>query len=430
MNRKIASSILLLSIAFSLLMGLESLVAESWPQFRGSQRDGVSDDKGLWSTISEKDPELAWMAEGVGSGYASVSVAGGRVYTTGNINDAQSVTAVDTSSGQILWSTPISEGKPRHDYEGSRSTPTIDGSNLYVVGSGGSIVCLESENGKVLWSKSFDQWQGKMMSGWGFSESPLVDGDWVVCTPGGDKGLVVALDKKTGDQVWASTLDDTSKDNKKLNDGAGYASIVISNAGGIKQYVQLVGKGVVGVRASDGKLLWRYTGVGNTVANIPTVISHKNEIFCSTGYDTGSALLRLSKKGKNEIQMKEVYFLPAKTLQNKHGGMVLIDGFIYCGHGNGNGLPICIELKTGKVAWGPQRGAGSGESSVAYADGNIVFRFQNGKVSIVKASPKKFEVVRSFDPAFQEKESWSYPAIADGRLYLREQGKIMCYKID
>jgi outer membrane protein assembly factor BamB len=205
---------------------------------------------------------------------------------------------------------------------------------------------------------------------------------------------------------------------------------MISNGGGVKQYVQLVGKGVVGVRASDGKLLWRYTGVGNTTANIPTVIVDGDQIFCSTGYNTGSALLNLTKKGKDEVQMEEVYFLPSKTLQNKHGGMVLLDGYIYCGHGNGSGLPICVEMKSGKVAWGPERGAGNGESSVAYADGHIVFRFQNGKVSIIKASPKKYEVVRAFEPAFQEKESWSYPAIADGKLFLREQDKIMCYRID
>lgn len=423
-------SVFTLCLAVSLSVGVESLFAESWPQFRGPNRDGISNEKGLWKKIADQDPELVWMAEGIGSGYGSVSIADGRVYATGNVNDAQSVTAVDVSSGEIIWSTSITEGKPNHSYEGSRSTPTVDGTKLYAVGSGGSIVCLETENGTVLWSKNFDQWQGKMMSGWGFSESPLVDGNLVLCTPGGDKALMVALDKNTGEEVWATALGDTNKDSKQLNEGAGYASIVISNGGGVKQYVQLVGKGVVGVRASDGKLLWRYTGVGNTVANIPTVIANKNDIFCSTGYDAGSALLRLTKKGKDEVQMKEIYFLPPKTLQNKHGGMVLVDGFIYCGHGNGNGLPICVEMKSGKVAWGPQRGAGSGESSVAYADGHIVFRFENGKVSIVKATPKKFEVVRTFDPAFQERESWAYPAIADGKLFLREQGKIMCYQLN
>jgi outer membrane protein assembly factor BamB len=140
-------------------------------------------------------------------------------------------------------------------------------------------------------------------------------------------------------------------------------------------------------------------------------------------------LLQLTAAGDKKVAMEEVYFLDAKTLQNKHGGMVLVNGHIYCGHGNGMGLPICVEMKTGKIAWGPERGVGSGESSVTYADGHIVFRFQNGKVAIVKANPEKFELVRSFDPAFQQKESWSYPVIADGRLYLREQNNVMCYQL-
>ncbi len=147
------------------------------------------------------------------------------------------------------------------------------------------------------------------------------------------------------------------------------------------------------------------------------------------GYDTGSALLELKKKGKDEVEMKEVYFLKPKQLQNKQGGMVLVNGHIYCGHGNGNGLPICVEMKTGEIAWGPQRGPGSGESSVAYADGNVVFRFQDGTIAIVKANPKKFDLVRSFKPEYQERESWAYPAIANGKLYLREQDKVMCYSL-
>ncbi len=328
-----------------------------------------------------------------------------------------------------MWSAPISEGAPKHGYEGSRTTPTVDGERLYVVGSGGSIVCLSSQDGSEVWRHDFKEWNGKMMSDWGFSESPLVDGKLVLCTPGGNEALIVALNKLTGEVVWKTELDDTSKDEKKLKDGAGYASIVVSHGGGVKQYVQLVGRGVVGVRASDGKLLWRYTGVGNTTANIPTVIADENYIFCSTAYETGSALLQLKPQGNNDVAMEEVYFLPPKQLQNKHGGMILVDGYIYCGHGNGSGLPICIEMKSGKIAWGPERGAGSGEASLAYADGNLVFRFQNGNVSIIKASPTKYEVVRSFKPEFQERESWSYPAIANGKLYLREQDKVMCYDL-
>ncbi len=256
--------------------------ADTWPQFRGPNRDGTSKEKGVWTKIGDQDPKLDWIAEGVGAGYASVSVTDDYLLTSGNVGNTQAVTAIATGTGKVVWSTPISDSAPKHGYEGSRTTPTVDGNLVYAVSSDGRIVCLSLKDGKEVWQHNFREWKGKMMSGWGFSESPLVDGDLVLCTPGANDALIVALDKKTGKEVWKTALDDTSKDSKQLNDGAGYASIVISNGGGVKQYVQLVGRGVVGVRASDGKLLWRYTGVGNTTANIPTVIASQNNIFCST----------------------------------------------------------------------------------------------------------------------------------------------------
>ncbi len=420
------------------IASVSSLVsADDWPQFRGINRDGISHETKLWGSLQSGDPKLEWMAEGVGSGYAGLSVVGDTLFTSGNTKSNQVVSAVSVKTGKVLWQQPISDHKPKHGYEGSRTTPTVDGDRLYVVGSDGSISCLSAANGKTIWSRKFSDWKGTMMSGWGFSESPIIDGNVVACTPGGTQGMMVALNKMTGKEIWAAKLrldtnaqSETGKGEKKeLKDGAGYASIVISNGGGVKQYVQLVGRGVIGVRASDGEVLWRYAGVGNATANIPTVIADGDNIFCSTGYGTGSALLKLSPDSNNRVKMEEVYFLNAKTLQNKHGGMVLVDGHIYCGHGNGTGMPICVNVATGKVAWGPERGVGSGESSVTYADGHVVFRFQDGKIAIVKATPEKFEVVRSFDPAFQEKESWSYPVIAAGKLYLREQNNIMCYRL-
>lgn len=271
------------------------------------------------------------------------------------------------------------------------------------------------------------------MSGWGFSESPLVDGDWVLCTPGGEDAIIVALNKMTGEEIWRSAVpppgEEKDRQGRNLGNGAAYSSIIVSNGGGVKQYVQLVGRGVIGVRAKDGKLLWRYNGVANAVANIPTPVADGNYIFCSTAYGVGSALLELSPATNNEVSMKEVYFQEGKNLQNKQGGSVLIDGHIYCGHGDGQGMPICIELKTGKKAWGPIRGVGQGESSVIYADGHILYRFQDGTIAVVEANPKAYKLKFSFKPTYQERESWAYPVIANGKLYLREQGKLMCYEL-
>ncbi len=408
-------------------------LADNWPQFRGPARDGKSGETGLWAKLGEQGPKLAWMVSGVGRGYASLAVVDGRIYTTGNTGKGQAVFALNATTGEELWEKLITETDPKHSYDGSRTTPAVDGERLYVVSSDGRIVCLKTSDGSKLWEQSFKQWNGRMMSGWGFSESPLVDGDWVLCTPGGNDAMMVALDKLTGNEVWRSALpsfgQEAGVNEKQLRDGAGYASIMVSQGGGVKQYIQLVGRGVIGVRASDGKLLWRYSYVANATANIPTVLIDGDLVFCSTGYGTGSGLLKLLPAQNNEVQMVEVYSLKANELQNKHGGMILHDGHVYCGHGNGSGLPICVNLADGKVAWGPQRGSGNGEASVIYADGHILYRFQDGMLALVKAHPSEYAVVTSFKPAYQEGKSWSYPVIAGGKLYLREQDRLMCYEL-
>ncbi len=406
-------------------------IGEDWLQWRGPDRANRSSETGLFDSWEVDGPKLLWIAEGLGDGYASVSVAGNRIYTTGNFSDSQSAVAIDADSGRVIWKQPITSGVPKHSYEGSRTTPTIDGDRLYMVSSDGRIVCLRAADGAEVWSRSFKDWDGKLMSGWGYSESPLVDGDHVICTPGGELGMVVCLDKMTGEQVWAAVLKNGDFDagGRTLNAGAGYASPVISHGAGVKQYIQLIGRGLIGVRASDGKVLWCYDRVANTTANVSTAIVDGDLVFCSTGYNTGSALLKLSPDTGGGVKATEVYWLEARELQNKHGGMTLVDGHIYCGHGNGNGMPICVEMATGKIAWGPERAEGKGETSLVYADGHIIFRRQDGTVLLVKATPKRFEVVRKFKPAFQERESWAHPAIAGGKLYLREQDKLMCYEL-
>ena len=405
---------------------------EDWLQWRGAERANRSSESGLFLSWGDSGPPLQWMAEGLGSGYASVTVLGDNIYTTGNDESSQSAFAIDASNGEILWKSPITSAAPKHGYAGSRTTPTIDGDRIYMVASDGKIVCLNRHDGSEVWSRDFKDWNGKMMSGWGFSESPLVDGDWVICTPGGSDGMLVALDKKTGDEIWATQLpkfeSEEGLNGKALKDGAGYASAVISHGGGVKQYVQLVGRGLIGVRASDGKFLWRYDRVANGTANIPTALVDGDFVFTSTAYQTGSALLKLSADGDG-VKVEEVYWLDAKQLQNKHGGMTLVDGYIYCGHGNGNGLPICVNMASGEAAWGPERAAGSGETSLVYADGHVIFRREDGTILLAEATPAKFDVVATFKPAYQKGKSWAHPVIANGTLYLREQDKLMSYSL-
>ena len=415
-----------MSLAIGLLAG--AAPAADWPQWRGPDRDGISREKGLLTDWDAAPPKLLWQLDGMGTGYASVSVVKGKLYTTGNTDHGQSLICVDLESQKIDWSTPLTDGSPKHGYEGARCTPTIDGDRAYVVSSDGAITCLSIKDGAVLWSRKFKEFNGKMMSGWGFSESPLIDGDRVLCTPGGENAMIVCLDKMSGGDIWRSAMPKIGDGGK---DGAGYSSIIISNAAGVKQYVQLVGRGVIGVRASDGEYLWGYNKVANGVANIPTPIASGDYVFASSGYGTGSVLVKLSKEGQG-IKAEEVYFLNADTFQNHHGGMILIGDHIYAGHAHNKGFPICVDLKSGEVVWGgkmrPPQGA-DGSAAVTAVDGKIIFRYQNGTLALIEAKPDGYKLHGTFKPAYQEKESWAHPVVVDGKMYLREQNKLMVYDV-
>jgi outer membrane protein assembly factor BamB len=392
-----------------------------WPQWRGPNRDGISTETGLLKEWEQGGPPLAWQVEGLGSGWGSVSVAGGRIFVMGNREGGEHVTALRVDDGARLWSTKVGTGGH------SNCAPTVDGDRVYAVGLDGDLACLDVDTGEVVWSKNYGRdFKGRMMSSWGFSESPLVDGDRLICTPGARDAILAALDKRDGSVIWKTTL--PGGVGRRGGDGAAYSSVVVSNGAGVKQYVQLVGRGVIGVRADDGKLLWAYNRIANDTANIPTPIVHGDYVFTSTGYGTGAALLKLSPDGDG-VKAEEVYFLDQDVMQNHHGGMILLDDHVYCGTGHNNGFPLCIELLTGKVAWRADEGPGRNSAAIAYADGNLYFRYQNGTMALIEANPMEYVVKGSFRLASINGESWPHPVIAGGRLYLRDQNVLMCYDI-
>ena len=402
------------------------LQAADWPQWRGPGRNAQSEEH-LASTDWEKTPpQHLWTASGFGEGYASVAIVKGTLYTLGNTEGGQAVIAAKADDGGVLWKKVITDADPKHDHKGSRCTPSVDGDRLYVVTSNGSLACLKINNGDVLWQRQFSDWSGKMMSGWGYSESPLVDGERVLCTPGGPDALVVCLDKMTGKEIWACKA---AFEGNAGKDGAGYSSIVVSDALGIQQYVQLTGKGLIGIRAHDGKQLWMYNRVANGVANIPTPIVDGNRIFASTSYKTGTCLVEL-KKDCEKIVPEEKYFLDFKVFNNHHGGMILFNGHIYAGHQQNEGFPTCVNMASGDVVWGGDlRGPGKGSAAVLYIDGHLIFRYQDGTVALIEATPTAYHLKGSFTPDFQAGNSWAHPVVVQGRLYLREQDKLMCYQV-
>ena len=422
------------STALALLLATAAfaVAAESspdWPQWRGPNRDAVAKESGLLTTWPESGPPLAWKASGLGGGFSSLSISGGRIYTLGDLQGSQQVVAMNLADGKVVWTAKV--GPTWEDeYGGPRGTPTVDGDRVYALGSDGDLVCLQAATGKEVWRKNLARdFGGKVMSSWKWAESPLVDGDRLIVTPGAASATLVALDKKTGKEVWRAATPSLGELGK---DGAGYSSVVVSNGGGVKQYVQLTGRGLVSVRAQDGKFLWGYNKVANGVANISTPVIRGDHVFASTGYQTGSALLKLSRAGEG-VQAQEVYFLPSKTLQNHHGGLVLIGDHIYGGHGHNRGYPICVEMATGKVAWGgegiePGHG-GTGSAAVTAADGHLYFRYQNGRMALIEATPAGYKVKGAFSIPGVDHPSWSHPVVAGGKLYLREQDNLYVYNL-
>lgn len=418
------SGLLLLTIALP-----SPAQAADWPQWRGQARDGKGAETGLLKEWKEGGPPLAWQTSGLGGGYSSLAVAGDSIYTLGDLEGSQYVLALSRADGKLRWKTAVGPGW-QDEYGGARSTPTVDGDHLFVETTEGEVICLERATGKRVWSRNLaKEFGGHMMvikgTHWKFSESPLVDGDRVVVTPGVKSAGLVALDKKTGAEIWRTVLPDLGP---KGADGAGYSSVVISHGAGVKQYVQLLGRGVVGVDAATGKFLWAYNKVANDVANIPTPIIDGDFVFAATGYRTGAALLQLVRDGDG-VKAEEKYFIDPEVFQNHHGNMVLHGGHIYAGSGHNKGFPVAVRLADGKLAWGPERNAGQGSAAVAFADGSLYLRYQNGLMVLVEATPEGYREKGSFKIPDVSQPSWSHPVIADGKLYLREQDKLYCYSV-
>ena len=417
------------SFAGGLALALFAAAADGadWPGWRGPNRDAASSESGLLPAWPASGPPLAWKASGIGAGLSSVAVVANRIFTMGDRDGSQHVVALDTKDGKILWSARVGPAWVE-EYGGSRSTPSVDGDSVYALGTEGDLVCLEAATGKERWRKSLPRdFGGLMMSRWKFSESPLVDGDRVVVTPGARDGALVALDKRTGTTIWKAAIPDLGPNG---NDGAAYSSIVISNGVGVKQYVQLMGRGLVGIRASDGAFLWGYNRIANGTANISTPIVRAGWVFASTGYQTGAALLELSKTPDGGVKAKELYFLDPTTFQNHHGGIVLVGNHLFAGHGHNKGFPICLDFITGKVVWGGDiRNAGSGSASVLYADGRLYFRYQNGVVLLVDASPSGYKERGSLTIPDVKNPSWPHLVVANGRLYVREQDVLYVYDV-
>ena len=409
--------------ALTLAPGAE---AESWPTFRGADRTAVAPDTKLLDAWPADGPPLAWQTAGAGRGYASLAISDDRIFTLGDglstaADKDEYLSCFDRQTGRQLWKTktggPWTDGQ--ESWRSSRSTPTVDGGLVYVVTPFGSLVACTTKDGREAFRVDLPkQFGGKKGDAWGYSESVTIDGNRLVCTPGGEQATMVALDKKTGRPLWTCPVPGDR--------GAGHSSVVVAEPKGRRVYVQTTAGGAIGVDAKTGKLLWTYP-IDQTTAVIPTPIVRDDLVFFAAGYGRGGALLRQLPKAGGGIAIEPVWGLK-KELANKHGGVVLVGDHLY-GCADDQAILICAELETGKIVW-KERGSGKGSATVAAADGHVYVRYSDGTLSLVKADPAAYAEVSSFKvPGSGDRPSWAHMVILDGRLYLREGDAILCYDV-
>jgi outer membrane protein assembly factor BamB len=398
------------------------LFAEDYPQWRGPDRNGIAHEKGLLHQWPEGGPKLLWKNAEIGDGYSTPSIAGGRVYLMSNRDHEEFALALDAKDGSKVWSTTVGKvGKNMGpQYPGARSTPTVDGEQVYVLGSDGDLACLQAADGKIVWKRNLKTDFGGKPGMWAYSESPLTDGDVVVCTPGGPTATMVALNKKTGEDIWKCAVPG--------GDMAAYASAVIGQVGKVKMYIQFLHKGLVGVDARSGKFLWRYAKTSDQAANIPTPVFHDGYVFSSTGRNQG-ALIKLVPTDDG-ISVEEVW--TSKPLQISIGGVVLVDGYLY--GTNGKEL-LCVEFLTGTVKW---QNPCVGTASLCAADGDLYVRGDGGSfqvkpsiVALVEATPAGYKEKGRFEQPDRstKRPAWPYPVVSEGQLYLRDMGVLLCYDV-
>jgi outer membrane protein assembly factor BamB len=411
--------------------------ADDWPQWQGPDRNAVSREIGLLKEWPKEGPPLAWKANGIGRGMGGIAISRGRIYTTGD--DSEYIAwlyALNELDGKPVWKAKIGRGgnpgnmiKP----SGPRSTATVDGERLYILSQQGDLVCFTTE-GKEVWRINYVKDFGGIMPVWGFAESPLIDGDKLICTPGAADATLMAIDKLSAKPIWKCAVPEGPTGDRGFlgTSGAAYASVIAVDFEGVRQYVQLTATTLVGVSASDGKLLWRFDRASNRDRiNCSTPMYQDGMVFAASAYNAGGGLVKLTKDTSGGIKAEEVWF--SKKMQNHHGGVILVDGCLYGANGgNGGGDLVCLDFKTGNVLWDgrslPGRPAPKG--SLTLVDGRLYYRTEKGAVLLIEPSPKEYlERGRFEQPDRSREPAWPHPVIANGKMYLRDRDLLFCYDV-
>ena len=390
-----------------------------WPQWMGPNRDGLSQETGLLQEWPTDGPPRVWMTKEVGFGYAGPSIADGKVFLMGSLDEISHLMALDEATGKTLWSTRIGPDLKNGWGDGPRSTPTVDGDRVYAMAATGILICCQVSDGKELWRMTMEELGGKVPV-WGFAESPLIDGNQVICTPGGGKGAMAALDKLTGSLLWQSD---------GVTEGAQYSSVIKASPNGESQYIQLLQRTAFAVDPSSGKVLWEHDWPGK-VAVIPTPLYHDRKVYLSSGYGVGCELVQLGPDGKP--QSSPYSDSAKKVMKNKHDGLALVGDYLY-GYSDGGGW-TCQEFATGRRVWSEKGKLRKG--SIGYADGKLYcLAEKSGEVVLIDATPEGWQEHGRFtlspQTEFRNPKGgiWCHPVIANGKLYLRDQELFFCFDV-
>lgn len=408
---------LIIAVSLFLTPVMHLANADDWSQWRGKDRTDVSTEKGLLQEWPDGGPKKLWTNEETGLGYAGFSIVGDRLFTLGLEDEMEFGLCLDTNTGKEIWRQEIGSKYKNNWGDGPRSTPTVDGEFLYCMMAGGTLACLKAADGSVVWSKTMEEFGGKVPI-WGFAESPLIEGDMVVCTPGGEQGAIRALNKKTGETVWQTD---------ELTQQAHYSSLIAADVHGKRQIIQQLFNAIVGLDAKTGKVLWQHEWLGRT-AVIPTPIFHDNKVYVTTGYAVGCCQLEISQDNEVTEDWKN------NLMQNHHGGVVYVNGF-YFGHSDiERGTFVCQNPETGKAAWTEKPKLKKG--SITYADGRFyMVQEGNGSVILFEADENNWTEKGRFKLEPQSKRRspsgaiWVHPVVANGKLYVRDQEIICCYDV-
>jgi len=379
-----------------------------WTNFRGPKRDGKYDETPVSTNWPAKGLPVIWK-QPVGVGYSSFVIADGKAYTIEQRRNQEMAAAYDLGTGRELWAQKWNAEFTDSTGDGPRSTPTWDEGRIYALGATGELRCLDANTGAVIWGKNILSDNQARNLPWAMAASPLIVDDKVIVLPGGANGKsVVAYNKMTGAPVW-----------KVLDDPQAYVSPMLVDLAGRRQIVIVSASRVVGLAPENGSLLWSYgwdTDMGINVSQ--PIMVDQNRFFISSGYGKGAALVEVKGSGKNYTATT---VWENNNMKNKFNSSVLHNGYVY---GLDEGILVCLDVNTGERKWKEGR---YGYGQILLTGGHLIVTSDQGDIALVKASPDKYTEMARFSAL--QGQTWNYPAIASGRLLIRNSNEMAAYDI-